>query len=432
MNFTILVPEGTQNHGNPNLLCPPTQWHDFIIFFFSNYFAHAATVVPVPGQSLRSSIVYIFLALALPGSAVMRAFTAIVQRAVTARDPLTCAARAGALCMVVTKKEPPGCLSKIQPERGVIEFDKSPLRSEILPSDEDHNISTSNNIRDDELRIPATSDPNGQQAVDFHARDEESGLALNSGDDAIKLPKEVEYREATLASNYNLLKLCISLVQATWATITIYRARGDQISHYGYAAFGLTVAPYAFMSIMNSFANMLTPEYPSMFVIRTPTMNKAEEHNCAFFKEAINVKPVRSPPPKTFLGRLGRDLDRLLLDSHDNSTLGSLWILAISLLLSLIPLAVVGVLSRFQKGNSTQIERGFTMAWLIVGVVYGLGIALGESQVMLWVFGKHRRGNRARFLGPFFILLTLGVPAIGGMVMVGIMMENFGTCTLVV
>lgn len=256
-------------------------------------------------------------------------------------------------------------------------------------------------------------------------------LAFDRGSGNITPPDKFEHAEATLASNYNLLKLSISLVQAMWATITIYRARGDQIAHYGYAAFGLTVAPYAFMSIMNSFANMLTPEYPSMFVIRTPTMDQAENKH-AFFKGAIKVDPLRARSPKSSLGRLGQHLDRLFLGPDDRFTLGNLLILFVSLVLSLIPLAVVGILSRFQKGNSTEMERGFTMAWLIVGVVYGLGIARGESQLMLWIFGKHRHRHRAKFLGPFFLLLTLGVPAIGGMVMVGLMMENFGTCTLVV
>jgi len=48
-----------------------------------------------------------------------------------------------------------------------------------------------------------------------------------------------------LASMYSFLKLLISLIQATWAIITLYRARGNQIDEYRYAAFGLTVAPYA-------------------------------------------------------------------------------------------------------------------------------------------------------------------------------------------
>lgn len=171
MNFTISVPEGTKNHGNPNLLCPPTQWHDFIIFFFGNYFAHAATVVPVPGQSLRSCVVYIFLALALPGSAVMRAFTAIVQRAATAPDPLTRAARAGALCMVVKTKDPPG-VPEVGLQSGAADVEKGPPQSDVSPSGEGRNASS--DAPSDELKIPLVTDPDGQRAPGSHSVNVES------------------------------------------------------------------------------------------------------------------------------------------------------------------------------------------------------------------------------------------------------------------
>jgi hypothetical protein len=88
--------------------------------------------------------------------------------------------------------------------------------------------------------------------------------------------------ELCLSSTYNIPKLIISLVQAIWATVTIYRARGDQIEEYGYAAFGLTVIPYAFMSIMNIIANLLTPHYPAAYLLRTPLMDEAEEHDGKF------------------------------------------------------------------------------------------------------------------------------------------------------
>jgi hypothetical protein len=40
INITISVPEGTSDHGNPNLLCTPTKWLDVLVFFFANYLAH--------------------------------------------------------------------------------------------------------------------------------------------------------------------------------------------------------------------------------------------------------------------------------------------------------------------------------------------------------------------------------------------------------
>jgi len=88
---------------------------------------------------------------------------------------------------------------------------------------------------------------------------------------------EADYTQPiTLVSAYNVPKILVSFTQALWATTTLYRARGDQIDEYGYAAFGLTVAPYAFMSILNIVAHLLTPEYPSIFLVRTPVMEEAE------------------------------------------------------------------------------------------------------------------------------------------------------------
>jgi hypothetical protein len=80
-----------------------------------------------------------------------------------------------------------------------------------------------------------------------------------------------------LSSSLNIQKMLISFIHALWAIIMVYRARGNQIETYGYAAFGLTVAQYAFMSVLNIGANLLRPEYPNCFLIRTPLMEQAEK-----------------------------------------------------------------------------------------------------------------------------------------------------------
>jgi hypothetical protein len=100
-NFTVTVPDGSSNHGNPNLLCTPPNWFDYILFYFSNYFAHAATIIMKPGQGRKETIGVIFAALLLPGSGVGRAIDAIYRHSRTESDPLKSALRAGALCMVV-------------------------------------------------------------------------------------------------------------------------------------------------------------------------------------------------------------------------------------------------------------------------------------------------------------------------------------------
>ena len=102
MNFTISVPKGTTNHGNPQLLCLPSGWTDIVTFLVTNYYAHAATVFLEPGIASRRTATIVFTALVLPFSGISRAVYAIWRHAVTERtNPLKRAARSRALCMVM-------------------------------------------------------------------------------------------------------------------------------------------------------------------------------------------------------------------------------------------------------------------------------------------------------------------------------------------
>lgn len=106
MNFTFAAPEGSRNHGNPSLLCRVPSWHEYVIFYFGNYFAHAATVISTPGEGSWERAFIVMSALLLPGSGIARAVEAIVLHARTAKHPLKRAARAGALCMIAEAPEP--------------------------------------------------------------------------------------------------------------------------------------------------------------------------------------------------------------------------------------------------------------------------------------------------------------------------------------
>jgi hypothetical protein len=102
MNITITVPPHTSDHGNLRLLCLPPKWYDYIYFYFTNYFAHAATIATFPGQGFDEMCSAIFLAVLFPGTGVNRASQNIVRFARRFRNnPLKQAAYAGALCMVV-------------------------------------------------------------------------------------------------------------------------------------------------------------------------------------------------------------------------------------------------------------------------------------------------------------------------------------------
>ena len=85
-----------------------------------------------------------------------------------------------------------------------------------------------------------------------------------------------------MASNCDILKTVIAIIQLVFACLTLYRSKGNQLEIYGYAAFGLTVAQYAVMSLVNLFANLVTPHYPTVYMVRTEMMAKAESQGGKF------------------------------------------------------------------------------------------------------------------------------------------------------
>lgn len=91
----------------------------------------------------------------------------------------------------------------------------------------------------------------------------------------------------TLSLVWGTAKMGISLFQSFYATYTVWRARGDQITRYGYAAFALTVTPYAVMSTLNLIGNMITPDYPTLYLVGSKTMDEAEKRKGARFEGAV-------------------------------------------------------------------------------------------------------------------------------------------------
>jgi hypothetical protein len=104
-NFTVPVPNGTTNHGNPNLICTPVSWSDLFIFFGTNYFAHAFTVKQLPGEELGQYIFAVLAAVFYPYCGLPRGIESFIRRAIFFRSSeLQTACRAGALCLVVRSK----------------------------------------------------------------------------------------------------------------------------------------------------------------------------------------------------------------------------------------------------------------------------------------------------------------------------------------
>ena len=85
-----------------------------------------------------------------------------------------------------------------------------------------------------------------------------------------------------LCRSEELTSAFVGIAQVIFASITIYRARGDQIEKYGYAAYGFSVYPYLLMSLANLIKLLACGRYPYAYVLRTATLAEAEKKGGVF------------------------------------------------------------------------------------------------------------------------------------------------------
>ena len=477
-NLTFTAPSGSTNHGNPKLICLPTQWYDIIVFFLTNYFAHAASIIVDPGADLHRNIAVVISALILPGSGYIRAVLAIRDHAATeTKNPLMRAARTGALCMVLRapKKKGPVAFDIIEDQRaqrnrerlphndrrslGVWELIKKTMvmwqgsfnwynsadymkwwRGTGGDSEKkrEHWWDPPEGCRQMPLPVPVHYNIHGEVWLDdeyylatvpsnarlsFISDPKEDDSSQGSSYSPPREPIDQTNVRKALASTYNAPKVLVSIIQAVWGIITIYRARGDQIQIYGYAAFGLTVVPYAYMSILNGLANLLTPSYPALVLIETPILHEAREAGKGVFSGSLPVRLEKADPASSWMNP---KLEEGQPNTWWRKIIRLMFLFSLALpvfIFSLIPIIVVGALTEFEAGsNSTPVQRGFTMAWLAVGILVG---------ILMPDFARTRHRLNSATLDTILTIALYSPASIGGMVVVGQMVRDYGICTLI-
>jgi hypothetical protein len=229
-----------------------------------------------------------------------------------------------------------------------------------------------------------------------------------------------------ISSNYNSVKVLIALGQTLFATTTVYRSKGDQITRFGYAAFGLTVAPYAFMSVINLFGHLMCPDYSTKYLVESAGLRHLREHSNA--PQGFNLRDdEKNILVEGVVGKLTLDADRKAQSTdHHGYAYGVVRHVLIawsSLILGIgVPLAIIGGISGFHKGSSTHAQRVWTMCWLAFGVFMGF-----TETYMSWAYSESQsESGHLMFIG---MAATYGTPAIGGLVVVGQMISNYGVCT---
>ncbi|KAE9380794.1 hypothetical protein N431DRAFT_552886 [Stipitochalara longipes BDJ] len=281
INITITVPEGTTNHGNKNLLCTPTSWTDIVVFFLGNYVAHAATVPSFHGESWIQPAVDRGHAVLAPGYGLFRGICMLLTLAIFGKSELEVASRAQAIFMVT---------------RG---DDWKPQDGDVIPNSLLRlvNVDPENKEKDCESSIVA------------RFRVYEGPWRTNTENDLAIAPMDVlhgphhlppgyklkpvprgtiideiaaEEKTCTIAVETNILQSLVAVGQTLYGISTLYRARGDQISQYGYAAFGLTVTPYIVMSLVNLCATLMCPHYAQVYLVDSNILLEARRRGGKF------------------------------------------------------------------------------------------------------------------------------------------------------
>ena len=92
-----------------------------------------------------------------------------------------------------------------------------------------------------------------------------------------------------------------------------------------------------------------------------------------------------------------------------------------SCILVILPYVFIFLLTGFRNGDSTSAQRGWMMSWLVFNQIFSAyGYMFSTTDIASLV--------QAAFLAVF--VLANSAPAIGGFVMVGRMLFEFGTCSL--
>ena len=92
-----------------------------------------------------------------------------------------------------------------------------------------------------------------------------------------------------------------------------------------------------------------------------------------------------------------------------------------------IPFVIIGVLTGFHPGQSTKPERVWTMIWYVFGGYFGWAIPIMLGDIEHDV-KDGRIPPKATVVLRVFYALTCGVGTIGGLVMVGKMLKEYGNC----
>jgi hypothetical protein len=295
--------------------------------------------------------------------------------------------------------------------------------------------------------------------------------------------RRMDEQPTDIACDLNVIKALASIFQVIFGAVTLYRTRGNEIGRYGYASFGLTVTPYAWMSVINLLGNLVRPNYPALYLVGSPLSDTIlEEHGAHSASGPVgrlkgsSADHIQDQYPRQrsrHATAMDFSLDAMLQALTKNrkarkegtvatNVTSFLWenlqprfpqclrrkretkretapqryseneSKALTSLLGIsVRLVVLGVLSKFAKGNSTHAQRVWVMCWFAFG---------NFADVFSYYTNTIARPRKSGVLDPIssgdrwmllFVLLYIA-PAIGDFVVVTKMVYEYGICTKMV
>jgi len=498
----------TINHG-PNVTCTESTFWSVFLFFLTNYIIHCVTLKPYPGESLFEQSFAAFWALLLPASGIIRAVDSLRVRTRFRRgNDVQKACVSGALCMVVRRQDwlprdgdrldrvldpesMNGIVAALQNDRRTNPYENITFAANLQKWTPYVKYS-SMTYKPPDINREHHRDINGMYILPHGYRFEyvptNSRVVPTTGYDwTRKNPyqdnqKSTPKQEVAIASNYSFPKALFAIFQTVNAAVTLYRARGDQIDQYGFAAFGLTVIPYTIMSFLNLMAQIATPDYSALFMVETPEMLEARERGGKFDgvvgrvvtaeeperphyvftktdnKHLFQVKEYsyrpaygESPSPTNvyfqfYCSPTDPSVHKAYYQACSNFDFKddrlpvrrNNWAIQFGapILAFLLCLFIMYLLSHFRIGKSTISQRGWVISWLTTGMAsgalatmlfrYSAGL---RTEMSLIRSGKRKPRETAIMVCAcilFFGIFT--VPALGGLIVVAKMLGDYGTC----
>ena len=296
-----------------------------------------------------------------------------------------------------------------------------------------------------------------------------------------------------IASAHDFPRILFSITQTVSGGYSLFKARGSQVEHYGYAAYGLTVVPYIVISIINLVGSLLTSEYETVYLVHSSIMDEMigqggiadgevgtidtpmengqelplyegeekvkfqgecmEFHyhddilHCHFSEtpsskvETYAISPYEAPAPKPklkwceisnwiFSPRKPSKTSgspSVTVPSHPSFTrlprprnqayLDLLCMKLVMIAIS-IPYIVISVLTGWKEKHSSQIQRNFTLSWIICGQIQGYFLGNLEN--------LSRKSTALKGLA--FVFVCYGYYCVSGFYVVAQEMIEFGTC----